>query len=328
MYNLQGFVESVERLLRRHALPQAGQYARWTAVSHPPADCGPNPYGCADAANILYTIGALPSAGPERAAHVETLRAMQDPSSGLYHEATHHDYHCTAHCIAALELFDERPAHRLAAMQTLLEQGALERFLDGLDWRSSPWNASHQGAGVWAAMEIANQATAEWSDRYFQWLWQEADESSGFWRRGCTAAAGAAPLFHHLAGTFHYLFNHQHARRPLRYPDRLIDTCMEVGFANIGRGISFAEIDWVYCITRALAQCGHRFGDCMAALRAFAAKYIPWLLSLDVARDPRCDDLHGIFGCLCCLAELQRALPGELRTHRPLNLVLDRRPFI
>lgn len=40
------------------------------------------------------------------------------------------------------------------------------------------------------------------------------------------------------------------------------------------------------------------------------------------------DDLHMTFGALCAVAELQLALPGEIRTPRPLLLVLDRRPFI
>ena len=35
-----------------------------------------------------------------------------------------------------------------------------------------------------------------------------------------------------------------------------------------------------------------------------------------------------LFGNLCAFSELQQALPGFVRTDRPLKLVLDRRPFI
>ena len=38
--------------------------------------------------------------------------------------------------------------------------------------------------------------------------------------------------------------------------------------------------------------------------------------------------MHRLFGSICALAELQAALPGELRSDKPLKLVLDRRPFI
>ena len=53
------------------------------------------------------------------------------------------------------------------------------------------------------------------------------------------------------------------------------------------------------------------------------------LLLLDLDHDDaRLNDLHMLFGALCCLAELQQALPGRLGTGRPLKLVPDRRPFI
>src|SRR5690606_22218420 len=101
-----------------------------------------------------------------------------------------------------------------------------------------------------------------WEEAYFDWLWAEADADSGYWRRGCLTAAGSAPVFHHLAGSFHYLFNLQAARRPLRYPDRLIDTTLDIfhdnRYPSLGQAISFAEIDWVYMITRALRQTPHR----------------------------------------------------------------------
>lgn len=48
----------------------------------------PNPYGYADAANILYTIGAFPKEAYERAESVHILRAMQDPKTGLFVENT------------------------------------------------------------------------------------------------------------------------------------------------------------------------------------------------------------------------------------------------
>jgi hypothetical protein len=52
------------------------------------------------------------------------------------------------------------------------------------------------------------------------------------------------------------------------------------------------------------------------------------LLSLDPNTDDGLNDLHQLFGAVCAVAELQQALPGLLRTDRPLRLVLDRRPSI
>jgi len=332
--DLRPFVDDVRTAVDAYNLGRPGAYARWRRPPPGPnSDTGLNPYGCADAANLLYTLGDFPRQPAQRDGFIQTLRGFQDPDSGLFHEPTHHEYHCTAHCVAALELFDASPRHPLRALHGLLGPGALETFLDQLDWRGDPWKMSHRGAGAYAALVIARQAPPEWQDRYFQWLWAEADEATGLWRRGCVPAepTPTSHPFHHLAGTFHYLFNHEHARRPLRYPRPMIDTCLGLWDRRLwplGGAVSFSEIDWVYCITRALRQSGHRFDDCRQALCEFAREYVGFLTSLDVASDPRCDDLHAVFGCCCALAELQQAVPGLLRTERPLNLVLDRRPFI
>ena len=50
--------------------------------------------------------------------------------------------------------------------------------------------------------------------------------------------------------------------------------------------------------------------------------------SLDPPTHDGLNDLHGLFGAVCALAELQLALPGEVESTVPLKSVLDRRPFI
>ena len=49
---------------------------------------------------------------------------------------------------------------------------------------------------------------------------------------------------------------------------------------------------------------------------------------IDYEKDENFNDLHLLFGAVCCLAELQMALPGKILSSKPLRLVLDRRPFI
>jgi hypothetical protein len=140
-------------------------------------------------------------------------------------------------------------------------------------------------------------------------------------------------LFHHLNGWFHYMFNMEHAKRPLRYPEKLIDTCIHL-WKNRGltdafaHEIGFMEIDWVFAINRASRQTAYRFDEVRECLREFAEEHIAYLNALDPATHEGMNDLHALFGTVCVLAELQRALPGEIITERPLKLVLDRRPFI
>ena len=96
----------------------------------------------------------------------------------------------------------------------------------------------------------------------------------------------------------------------------------------LSRFVGFAEIDWVYCLTRSLRRCDHRVAEARRALAAFAERHIAFLTSLDPETDDGLDDLHSLFGTICALAELQSVLGDRLRSDRPLRLVLDRRPFI
>ena len=97
---------------------------------------------------------------------------------------------------------------------------------------------------------------------------------------------------------------------------------------TFGKAIGFAEIDWIYTLHRASAQEGYRVDEAKALIREFAKGYIEYLNGLDYKAHNGWNDLHALFGCVCALAELQIALPGEIETDYPLKLVLDRRPFI
>ncbi|MBF0243773.1 MAG: hypothetical protein HQL31_00685 [Planctomycetes bacterium] len=330
--DIQHLIDRIEVTVKSHQLGTPGAYCRWLwQDSKESRNLGLNEYGCADAANILYTINRFPSDPVERASWVDVLRSLQNSSSGMYEEPTHFAIHCTAHCIAALELFDVRPLHSLKELAPLKEKNALHRFLDKLEWRTSPWVNSHKGAGIYAALVLAGDADREWQDAYFDWLWEEADPKTGFWRRGCIDSSDSSHIFTHLAGSFHYLFNHEYARRPLRYPERMVDSCLQIlheDTVHLCKGILFSDIDWVYCLSRSLRQCGYRFAECRRALIDMADRYVALLEKIDPDTHDGWNDLHCLFGALCALAELQAVLPGELITDRPLRLVLDRRPFI
>jgi hypothetical protein len=326
--DLRGFVRSAEDIVASHALG-GGAYRRWNRT-----DEGTNPYGCADAANILYTIGRFPRDPAERAGWITSLQSLQDPSTGLFEEATHHPIHTTAHCVAALELFDARPARKLVQLASLTAIPAMRDFLADLNWAADPWRASHQGAGLFAALVIVEDVDADWQSAYFEWLDAHTDSRTGLFGGQHVRPvehSGVASLVPHMAGSFHYLFNMQWARWPLCYPERMIDTCLHMLAEDkypLGRRVSFAEIDWIYCVNRALRQCSHRFADARAAIERLGRRLADFLLALDPATDEGLNDLHLLFGTLCALAELQQALPGLVRTDRPLKLVLDRRPFI
>lgn len=117
----------------------------------------------------------------------------------------------------------------------------------------------------------------------------------------------------------------------------MIDSCIELYRKNelgeppqviFAQECSFREIDWIFAVHRASCQTPHRHRECMELLRDCAGQFVSYLASVDETRDEGMNDLHALFGAVCALAELQLALPGELRSSVPLRNVLDRRPFI
>ena len=169
---------------------------------------------------------SFPSGLEERVDWISALQSLQNPETGLFEESTHHTIHTTAHCIAALELFDAKPLHKLTSLRIYTDPEELRHFLSDLEWRGNPWRESHRGAGLFAAMVIADEVDLAWQDAYFSWLWQNTDPETGLLagkNLPRVTHSGTTTMVPHMAGTFHYLFNMQWARRPSRYPERLID---------------------------------------------------------------------------------------------------------
>ncbi|MNC08535.1 hypothetical protein D3C75_561290 [compost metagenome] len=262
MINLEPFLAKVRASLAAHRAAEAGGYRR-RLLDPPWAEL----YGTSDAAIIQYTIGDLPEKSGERQQMIQVLQSFQDRETGLFTGAGHHPIHATAFAISALELLDAKPQRPLEALKEIRSREGLQQFLDGLDWRREPWRESQKGAGIYAAMVLSGEADEAWEDWYFEWLWQEADPATGLWRKGAVSAAGdaanpGAPLFHHLAGSFHYLFNQNYRKRPLRYPGLLADTCLELYAAGqvpeSEEDFSFYELDVLYTTTGIMAQTSHR----------------------------------------------------------------------
>ena len=329
---LDYLLDKIRATVRSHELGK-GIYARYL-WQNPDGTrkMGANEYGCADAANILYILGDMPRNLDVRQAFIRQLQQFQNPDTGLFWEGSHHTLHCTAHCIAALELFDAGPLYPLIGLEKYKHVGTLVDLLENLDWRYNAWSQAHQGAGIFAAMILTGNASSQWQDHYFHWLDTHTDPEYGMSKIG-TIYPEEYPVCSHLNGWFHYLFNYSFAHRPFPCAEQLIDTVMDLyqndNLSNeFGIRTGFREIDWVFTLNRATMDTGYRRGEAKKLIRDFAEKYIPAMEAIDSETDDRWNDLHMLFGTACALAELQIALPGELASRFPLKQVLDRRPFI
>jgi len=317
--NIEHIIDEVVKCVEKHELFTGG-YSRYGEDTI-------NEYGCADAANILYTINRFPKEPAVRAEWVKTLQSMQDSETGLYSEPTHFPMHTTAHCVAALELFDALPVHPIYAYEKYTKVENLYSLLEEeVDWKVNPWRYSHMGAGIYVCLVLTDMVDAQWRDGYFEWMWEHSHEEMGFFVHGDPTAE----LYMYMAGGFHYMFNHEYDHRAYRYPEKIIDSCLELieNCKHLFVSCGFIDVDVVYALNRAMRQTPYRFYEAKAALEKYAIKYIAMLDALDFETDKYFNDLHMLFGTVCCLAELQIALPGKIMTEKPLRLVLDRRPFI
>lgn len=323
--NLQPLIDEFADSVRRHAIPgREGAYCRYPGQ-------GTNPYGCADAANLLYTIGHFERNPEKRAAAIAELRNFQAPESGLFRESSHSVYHTTAHCIAALELFDVSPCHPLRGLDCYRTPQGIVHLLESLDWHGNPNLNGHTGAGVYAALFLTGHTDSVWKNAYFDWLREHCDPEYGFGRTG--TVGNPLPAAYHLFDWFHYLFNHHGSNRPFPRVERLIDTCITLYRKNLlpesyGKRIGFWEIDLIFSLHRATRQTAYRFEESRELLREHGYRYLKWLCATPPSARRGWEDLHMVFGTACAVAELQLAFPGEFETDIPLKNVLDRRVFI
>ncbi len=332
-YNIDPIIKKISDTVASHRIAE-GDYCRWLWQNEKGnRELGSNAYGCADAANILYSIGQFPTDDDERAAFVRHIAKFQDKDTGLFVERTHHNYHTTAHCAAALELFDKRPLYPLTALKQFDDISTFRSFVQSLDWLADAWTTSHQGAGIFAAKIICENPSIEWQNGYFDLLTDNCDKKHGMSWEG-TIDGGTSMISHHLNGWFHYLFNFNYCRRPIPHVNTFIDTLIDMyrsGKAQndkLGRACNFREVDFVFALNRATSQSGYRREEARDVLRHFADIFLNFLDSVDDKTRDDWNDLHSLFGSVCALCELQLALPGEILTSRPLKTVLDRRPFI
>ncbi len=330
MYDLRSFIKAVKEIVDRHYLGETGKYARWiTQDQNNSRDLGAIPYGCANAVNILYTINQLPDSLQERESFIKVLQGFQNRDNGLFENPGDVVTHTTAFVSGALNLLDALPLYKAEGLGKYKTKEGLFEFMDSIDWAANPWSGAHLGSGIYASMLLTNTVSDEWEDCYFEWLDKNADPTTGLWKKG--SLEGAAP-FDYLAGTFHYVFNYEYAKRKLPYPDKLLNTCIKAYQEGVcidfAKEVGWHHIDFTYLLARVQRRAGIRYEETQLILKEIADGLIMQLLSMDYETSETLNDLNTLFAVVCALAVLQDALPGYIRTSTPLKLVLDKRPFL
>ncbi|WP_138752644.1 hypothetical protein [Paenibacillus sinopodophylli] len=337
MTDLRPFIARVMNTLEAHRFDKDNRsYGRHLAQLDR-TNCFDDVYGTADAAILLYTLNELLEEQADKNLWIAAIQQHQGEATGVFAGLGHNDIHSTAFALSALELFGGKAKYPLTAFAELMDNEQVAPFLESLDWRDEPWGESLKGAGLYACLVLSESVGEDWERAYFNWLREQADPLTGLWRKNCVKHADGslvnAPLFHHIAGSFHYLFNLAHRKEAIPYPEQMVDTILDLyqsGSLEIPSELfSYFHIDWAYTILTCLRQNPHyRKEECEAAVRGSSELFIAGLARLGAEPYEPFDDLHSLCGAVCGLAAIQHIVPELIETEVPLRLVLDRRPFL
>jgi hypothetical protein len=313
--------------------PGAADYARRPGVRDPGL------YGVADAACILYTFGSLDTRPPE---WLELLSSFQDPASGFFVSPSGvlTTAHNTGFAVGAMNLFQpdlrngELPKVPLRFGAMVAGPPEAERFCGMLDWRNNCYEAGEILIGHASTfLNVADVVPESW----FSWLVEfveggKLDSANGM--VGIAKPPGGDA--DQIGGTLHFDFFWQALGRRLPYAAERAEAILGLQQSS---GLWDENNPWwltfdaCYMLWRTIPEIGE---DMAERVRNAVARAVTVLAPRALDSGARGGDFvepwigaHMLTGAVSFFAYAQRVLGIErVATDRPLELVLDRRPYI
>jgi hypothetical protein len=313
--------------------PGAARYARR------PGARAPDLYGTADAACILYTLGCLDTSPPE---WLELLSSYQDPASGFFvaPAGVLTTAHNTGFAVGAMNLFEpelrngELPKAPVRFGASIADPPEAERFCGILDWRDNCYEAGEILIGHASTFFNVEGVVA---DSWFSWLVEfvegrKLDPSNGMVGVGKPPGGDGDQI----GGTLHFDFFWQALERRLPYATQRAQAILTLQQPSglwdennpwwltfdacymLGRTIPDVSDDLAgrvrEAVSRAVAVLAKRAADDATRSEDFVE---PWI------------GAHMLTGAVSFFAYAQQVLGrNAIVTDEPLELVLDRRPYI
>jgi hypothetical protein len=212
----------------------------------------------------------------------------------------------------------------LRALDNLGTPEGIANFLEGLNW-SVPRAAAGGGAGVAGCFAVTGDVGPEWFQKYFDWLDAECDPASGLWRRGVKADPLEA-----LGGAYQFYTVYDRFRRPVPHARSLVTTSVELQRADFlyrEDGPGWTELCAAFILDRAFRQSGARYKSVIEALEGLA-KATAERTADESFREKLVENPHKVAGILGLMALISRALPGSVKSERPLRFYSDRLVFV
>jgi hypothetical protein len=271
---------------------------------------------------------------------INAIQSFQDPKTGWFRErgfnfGFHFKEHSTAFAIAALKLLNAEPNFELRYKSKLITKRKVRNWLRRApEWGLLFWPGSHRGGGlgaIFATLGEDSYPNENFFNWYFDWLDEHADPGVGFWRIGWNHKLKKRITKHELGGSIHYYWIYNFLKRPIPYPERVIDSTLslqnELGLWD--KDVSYCiDLDAVFALLRSLGQTNrYRKNDIENAI----IKYLDYTITTlnDKKFLFRCyDNTHRLTGCLEAIAEIQKYMPHLFNLKAQWIDTLDISPWI
>jgi hypothetical protein len=162
------------------------------------------------------------------------INSFQQRKDGSYTDTFNHaPLHANGMVIGALGVLGGKQKYPVKLYDQFNTVEKVDLWLENIDC-SQQWSGSHIFWGGIHCYSLSKECSQEWLDFVFEWLDDNLDEQTGWWRKGTAHSDRNQPL----GGSVHIIPIYQHHNRVFPYPERVIDSVLALQVVN-GRWLDY-----------------------------------------------------------------------------------------
>ncbi|MEQ6122415.1 hypothetical protein [Reichenbachiella sp. MALMAid0571] len=174
------------------------------------------------------------------------------PTDGSYGDIFGHSvHHANGMVIGALGVLGGKQKYPVKLYEEFSSVDKIFPWLEKIDWVNQ-WTASHLFWGGMHCYSMSAKCSDLWKETVFNWLNNNIDEQSGWWKKGVPHADRHQPL----GGSVHILPLYQHLNREFPVPEKVIDSVLDLQLSNglwllkpnLINVMTYLELDALYAL--------------------------------------------------------------------------------
>lgn len=187
----------------------------------------------------------------QRTEWIDHMNSFANKEDGSYFDRYNHSkFHANGMTIGALGPLGGKQAYHVTLYDEFNTTDKIIPWLENINW-SRLWPDSHKFWGGIICYSMSKQCKDGWLEKVLDWLDQELNKNTGFWRKGVSYE----DRHQALGGSVHIFPLYEHHHRPFQYPRQVIDSVLEMQLPNkrwlIRPGTSYMhymELDALYAL--------------------------------------------------------------------------------